>query len=57
MVCVEESRVKEPLAVDREPDGLSDIVKQSLILNTQHVREVGTHARPNYVMYVLLRHN
>lgn len=43
MVCVEDSRVKESLSVDKEPDGLSDIVKQSLILNTQHVREVRTH--------------
>ncbi|XP_060789333.1 oxidation resistance protein 1 isoform X2 [Neoarius graeffei] len=46
MVCVEESRVKEPLAVDREPDGLSDIVKQSLILNTQHVRELSSELPP-----------
>lgn len=43
MVCVEDSRVKEPQSIDKEPDGLSDIVKQSLVLNAQHVREVRTH--------------
>lgn len=43
MVCVEDSRVKESLTIDKEPDGLSDIVKQSLILNAQQVQEVRTH--------------
>ncbi|XP_058254503.1 oxidation resistance protein 1 isoform X1 [Hemibagrus wyckioides] len=49
MVCVEDSRVKESLSIDKEPDGLSDIVKQSLILNTQHVRELSSELPPRTV--------
>ncbi|XP_026800016.3 oxidation resistance protein 1 isoform X1 [Pangasianodon hypophthalmus] len=49
MVCVEDSRVKESLSIDKEPDGLSDIVKQSLILNAQHVRELSSELPPRTV--------
>ncbi|XP_060734957.1 oxidation resistance protein 1 isoform X2 [Tachysurus vachellii] len=49
MVCVEDSRMKESLSIDKEPDGLSDIVKQSLILNTQHVRELSSELPPRTV--------
>ncbi|TSS85071.1 Oxidation resistance protein 1 [Bagarius yarrelli] len=49
MVCVEDSGVKEPLSIDKEPDGLKDIVKQSLILNTQHVQELSSELPPRTV--------
>ncbi|KAI5622864.1 oxidation resistance protein 1-like isoform X2, partial [Silurus asotus] len=51
MVCVEESRIKESLPIDKEPDGLSDIVKQSLILNAQHVKELSAELPPRTVGY------
>ncbi|XP_046711003.1 oxidation resistance protein 1 isoform X2 [Silurus meridionalis] len=51
MVCVEESRMKESLPIDKEPDGLSDIVKQSLILNAQHVKELSAELPPRTVGY------
>ncbi|MCJ8736508.1 hypothetical protein PDJAM_G00013390 [Pangasius djambal] len=49
MVCVEDSRVKESLSIDKEPDGLSDIVTQSLILNAQQVRELSSELPPRTV--------
>jgi len=41
MVSVEESGLKA--SVSTEPDGLSNILKQSVILDAQQVREVSTH--------------
>ncbi|KAM9465784.1 nuclear receptor coactivator 7 isoform 1-T2 [Clarias gariepinus] len=52
MVCVEDSRVKESLTIDKEPDGLSDIVKQSLILNAQQVQELSRELPPRTVGHV-----
>ncbi|XP_076850710.1 LOW QUALITY PROTEIN: nuclear receptor coactivator 7 [Brachyhypopomus gauderio] len=40
MVCVEDSRARTSVCIDREPEGLHDILKQSLILDTRHVREL-----------------
>lgn len=41
MVLMEESRDKPLLVVDRDPEGLSNIVENSQILEASHVREVG----------------
>lgn len=41
MVLMEESRDKPVLVVDRDPEGLSNIVENSQILEASHVREVG----------------
>lgn len=42
MVSVEESGPKA--SVSTEPEGLSNILKQSVVLDAQQVREVSTHA-------------
>ncbi|XP_062863938.1 oxidation resistance protein 1 [Trichomycterus rosablanca] len=49
MVFVEESRVRESPPLDKEPDGLSDILKQSLILDAQQVRELSNELPPRTV--------
>ncbi|XP_066527779.1 oxidation resistance protein 1 [Hoplias malabaricus] len=49
MVCVEENRGKGSLSVDIEPDGLSDILKQSLILDAQQVIELSGEMPPRIV--------
>lgn len=41
MVLMEESVDKPALVVDRDPEGLSNIVENSHILEASHVREVG----------------
>lgn len=44
MVLMEESGEKPTLVMDKEPDGLNDIVASSNILEASHVKEVGdTH--------------
>ncbi|XP_026882887.2 nuclear receptor coactivator 7 isoform X2 [Electrophorus electricus] len=40
MVCVEDNRARISVSADREPEGLCDILKQSLILDAQQVREL-----------------
>ncbi len=40
MVLMEESADKPTLLVDRDPEGLSNIVESSHILEASHVREV-----------------
>ena len=37
---MEESRDKSSLVIDREPEGLSNVVESSHILEASHVREV-----------------
>lgn len=50
MVSVEDSRGRVPsLSIDKEPDGLSDILKQSLILDAQQVRELSSELPPRTV--------
>lgn len=40
MVLMEDDGDKPTLIVDRDPEGLSDIVESSNILEASHVREV-----------------
>ena len=40
MVSVEESLAKPTVVIDREPEGLSEIVAQSRILEESLIREV-----------------
>lgn len=40
MVLMEESRDKPTLVIDRDPEGLGNIVESSQILEASHVREV-----------------
>ena len=40
MVLMEENGDKPTLLIDREPEGLSNIVESSHILEASHVREV-----------------
>ncbi|XP_017563324.1 oxidation resistance protein 1 isoform X1 [Pygocentrus nattereri] len=49
IVCVEDSRGKGLLSLDKEPEGLSDILKQSLILNAQHIQELSSELPPRTV--------
>lgn len=45
MVLMEESEDKLTLVIDRDPEGLSNIVESSRILEAAHVREVSdTHS-------------
>lgn len=48
MVLMEESGDKPGLVIDREPDGLNDIVQSSRILEASHVREVGHKPTQTY---------
>lgn len=40
MVLMEDSREKPTLMLDRDPEGLAEIVESSNILEASHVREV-----------------
>lgn len=40
MVLMEESGDKPTLVIDRDPEGVNEIVEQSRILEASHVREV-----------------
>ncbi|XP_029316323.1 nuclear receptor coactivator 7 isoform X2 [Cottoperca gobio] len=51
MVLMEESRDKPTLVVDREPDGLNNIVESSHILEASHVRELCKELPPRTVGY------
>ena len=41
MISVEDEGARGPVVVDKEPEGLHEIVEQSRILEASHVREVG----------------
>uniref|UniRef100_W5KUS1 Si:ch211-15d5.11 n=1 Tax=Astyanax mexicanus TaxID=7994 RepID=W5KUS1_ASTMX len=50
MVSVEDSRGRvSSLSADKEPDGMSDILRQSLILDAQQVRELSSELPPRTV--------
>ncbi|XP_031703698.1 nuclear receptor coactivator 7 isoform X1 [Anarrhichthys ocellatus] len=51
MVLMEESGDKPMLVIDREPDGLNDIVESSHILEASHVRELCKELPPRTVGY------
>lgn len=51
MVLMEESRDKPFLVVDRDPEGLSNIVENSQILEASHVRELCKELPPRTVGY------
>uniref|UniRef100_A0A3Q2W7C9 TLDc domain-containing protein n=1 Tax=Haplochromis burtoni TaxID=8153 RepID=A0A3Q2W7C9_HAPBU len=51
MVLMEESRDKPLLVVDRDPEGLSNIVENSQILEASHVRELCKELPPRTVGY------
>lgn len=40
MVSVDDGGVRGPVVLDKEPEGLCEIVEQSSILEPSHVREV-----------------
>lgn len=40
MVSVEDGGVRGPVVLDKEPEGLCEIVEQSCILEASHVRDV-----------------
>lgn len=42
MVLMEESKDKPALVMDREPEGLSNVVEGSHILEASHIREVSS---------------
>lgn len=46
MVLMEDSRDKLSLLQDRDPEGLSNIVESSDILETSHIREVSDAQKP-----------
>ncbi|KAI4887188.1 hypothetical protein NFI96_021289, partial [Prochilodus magdalenae] len=49
MVCVEDNRTRGSLSIDKEPEGLSEILKHSLILNAQQVKELSSEMPPRTV--------
>ncbi|KAM3871230.1 oxidation resistance protein 1 [Diretmus argenteus] len=49
MVLMEESGDKPTLVIDREPDGLNEIVEQSHILEASHVRQLCMELPPRMV--------
>ncbi|KAM8915342.1 oxidation resistance protein 1 isoform 2-T3 [Spinachia spinachia] len=51
MVLMEENGDKPGLGIDREPDGLNDIVQSSHILEASHVRELCKELPPRTVGY------
>ncbi|XP_037342362.2 oxidation resistance protein 1 isoform X2 [Pungitius pungitius] len=51
MVLMEDSGDKPGLVIDREPDGLNDIVQSSHILEASHVRELCKELPPRTVGY------
>ncbi|XP_068582421.1 oxidation resistance protein 1 isoform X2 [Cebidichthys violaceus] len=51
MVLMEESGDKPTLVIDRDPDGLNDIVESSHILEASHVRELCKELPPRTVGY------
>lgn len=46
MVLMEDSRDKLSLVLDRDPEGLSNIVESSDILEASHIREVSDAQNP-----------
>ncbi|XP_072220804.1 oxidation resistance protein 1 isoform X2 [Leuresthes tenuis] len=51
VVLMEESRDKSTLVIDREPEGLSNVVESSHILEASHVRELCKELPPRTVGY------
>ncbi|KAM6917043.1 oxidation resistance protein 1 isoform 2-T2 [Lycodopsis pacificus] len=51
MVLMEESGDKQTLVIDRDPDGLNDIVESSHILEASHIRELCKELPPRTVGY------
>ncbi|XP_062379646.1 nuclear receptor coactivator 7 isoform X2 [Sardina pilchardus] len=49
MVSVEDGGVRGPIVLDKEPEGLCEIVEQSRILEASHVREIASELPPRTV--------
>ncbi|KAG5265862.1 hypothetical protein AALO_G00247170 [Alosa alosa] len=49
MVSVEDGGVRGPVVLDKEPEGLREIVEQSRILQASHVRELASELPPRTV--------
>lgn len=50
MVLMEDSRDKLSLVQDRDPEGLSNIVESSDILEASHIREVSDAHKPTLLL-------
>ncbi|XP_012678286.2 nuclear receptor coactivator 7 [Clupea harengus] len=51
MISVEDEGARGPVVVDKEPEGLREIVEQSRILEASHVRELASELPPRTVGY------
>lgn len=49
MISVEDGAVRGPIVLDKEPEGLREIVEQSRILEESHVRELASELPPRTV--------